>query len=138
MAIGVHTDCTTPALVNFGSEKLKRTPSVCSLITRSAGKGSRLALRDPASLALRNAFSLTPPAMPARNPPAGGRGGTADDGGEDDGAGGTADADDDDDDDGVGTRPVFWKTCFTCTASNAGGTASCVALIRSCACRISE
>ena len=24
MAIGVHTDCTTPALVNFGSEKLKQ------------------------------------------------------------------------------------------------------------------
>ena len=31
MGLGVQTDCTTPALVNFGSEKLKETYLVPSL-----------------------------------------------------------------------------------------------------------
>ena len=51
MAIGVHTDCTTPALVNFGSEKLKRTylapaiagDMVTSLAVSEPGGGSDVA-----------------------------------------------------------------------------------------------
>ena len=51
MAIGVHTDCTTPALVNFGSEKLKQTylvpaiagDAVTSLAVSEPGGGSDVA-----------------------------------------------------------------------------------------------
>ena len=51
MAIGVHTDCTTPALVNFGSEKLKETylvpaiagDAVTSLAVSEPGGGSDVA-----------------------------------------------------------------------------------------------
>jgi len=51
MAIGVHTDCTTPALVNFGSEKLKETylapaiagDMVTSLAVSEPGGGSDVA-----------------------------------------------------------------------------------------------
>ena len=49
MAIGVQTDCSTPALVNFGSEKLKETylipaiagDMVTSLAVSEPGGGSR-------------------------------------------------------------------------------------------------
>jgi len=51
MAIGVHTDCTTPALVNFGSDKLKETylapaisgDAVTSLAVSEPGGGSDVA-----------------------------------------------------------------------------------------------
>ena len=51
MAIGVHTDCTTPALVNFGSEKLKQDylvpaiagDAVTSLAVSEPGGGSDVA-----------------------------------------------------------------------------------------------